>query len=115
VFAPWFKARRVEEFAKSFDDAGVTWSVFRSFRQVLEEDPDCSPQNPMFSMLEQPGIGSYLVPGTPFDFSGAERLPPKRASLLGEHTDEILSSILGLSDGEISKLHEAKVVSGPRR
>ena len=66
-------------------------------------------------MIQQPGIGEYLVPGSPFEFSEFERSPPQRASVLGEHTDEILSGILGLSDHEISKLHEAKVVAGPRR
>ena len=29
-------------------------------------------------------------------------------------TDEILSGILGLSSGEIGKLHDDKVVGGPR-
>lgn len=36
-----------------------------------------------------------------------------RAPLLGEHTDEILSSILGLSDGEVARLHDERVVAGP--
>ena len=62
----------------------VTWSVFRSFKQVVEEDPDCSTQNPMFSMLEQPGIGSYLAPGLPMEFgalhpAAAPRFDPWRA------------------------------------
>jgi 2-methylfumaryl-CoA isomerase len=35
--------------------------------------------------------------------------------VLGEHTDEILSEMLGMSDAEISRLHEDKVVAGPRR
>ncbi len=114
LLQPWFRARKVEDFAKPFDDKGVTWSVFRSFKQCVEEDPDCSPQHPMFTELEQPGIGRYSVPGTPFEFSDFERRPPKRAPLLGEHTDEILSGILGLSDAEISRLHSDKIVAGPR-
>jgi 2-methylfumaryl-CoA isomerase len=52
LLKPWFRAHRVEDFARSFDEHGVTWSVFRSFKQVVDEDPDCSTQNPMFSMLE---------------------------------------------------------------
>lgn len=109
----WFRTRRVEDFARSFDEHGVTWSVFRSFKQAVEQDPDCSTQHPMFSMLEQPGIGSYLVPGLPINFSALEREPPRRASMLGEHTDAILAEI-GMSDGEIAKLHDDHVVAGPR-
>lgn len=115
LLEPWFRARRVEEFAKAFDDQGVTWSVFRSFRQVMEEDPDCSTQSPLFSQVEQPGIGEYRVPGSPFEFSAFERQPPTRAALLGEHTDEILADVLGLSEGEIGRLHDDKIVAGPRR
>ena len=79
LLKPWFRAHRVEDFARSFDEHGVTWSVFRSFKQVVEEDPDCSTQNPMFSMLEQPGIGSYLAPGLPMEFGALHREPPRRS------------------------------------
>ncbi len=113
LLAPWFRARKVEDFAHAFDSQGVTWSVFRTFKQVVQEDPDLSIQNPLFSILDQPGIGQYLVPGSPFSFSALERQTPTRAPLLGENTDEILSGILGMSDSEIAKLHDAKVVAGP--
>jgi 2-methylfumaryl-CoA isomerase len=114
LLKPWFQARKVEDFAQAFDENGITWSVFRTFKQAIQQDPDFSMQHPMFSMLEQPGIGEYLTPGSPFEFSEFERLPPKRAAVLGEHTDEILSGILGMSDAEISRLHDDKVVAGPR-
>jgi len=55
-----------------------------------------------------------LLEPSPFEFGEFERTPPKRAAVLGEHTDEILSGILGMSDAEISRLHEDKVVAGPR-
>jgi 2-methylfumaryl-CoA isomerase len=32
---------------------------------------------------------------------------------LGEHTDEILAEDLGLSAGEIGKLHDRGVIAGP--
>ena len=80
---------------------------------MLEEDPRVSTSNPMFSELEQPGIGRYLVPGSPISFGAFDREPPRRAPLLGEHTDEILSNDLGLSDSEIGRLRESGVVAGP--
>jgi 2-methylfumaryl-CoA isomerase len=33
--------------------------------------------------------------------------------VLGEHTDEILSEMLALSDTEIGRLHDDGVVAGP--
>jgi 2-methylfumaryl-CoA isomerase len=67
----------------------------------------------MFQQVEQPGIGTWLMPGSPLDFSTIGRAPVRRAPRLGEHTDEILSGLLGLPDHAIAQLHDAKVVAGP--
>lgn len=115
LFAPWFAARRVEEFDRAFDKAGVTWSEFRSFAQAVSEDPDLSENHPMFAQVEQPGIGRYLMPGLPVEFGAFGREAPRRAPELGEHTDEILAEIVGLSGAEIGRLHDAGVVAGPSR
>jgi 2-methylfumaryl-CoA isomerase len=66
----------------------------------------------MFSTLEQPGIGSYLVPASPLDFSASGRLPARRAPLLGEHTEEILADVLGLGEPEIGRLFDDGTVAG---
>ena len=80
---------------------------------MVDDDPRCSTQNPLFATLEQPGIGSYLVPGSPLQFSAFERPAPRRAPILGEHTDLVLSEVLGLSGAEIGRLRDAHVVAGP--
>ena len=115
VFEPWFAARRVEDFASEFDEAGVTWSVFRTFDQAVRTDDGFSTDGPLSSVVEQPGIGTYPVPGSPLDFSALPRTEPRRAARLGEHTDQILSGVLGLSDTEISALRERRIVGGPRQ
>ncbi|MDX2237090.1 MAG: CoA transferase [Hyphomonadaceae bacterium] len=112
VLKPFFEARRVEDFAKSFDEHSVTWSRYRTFKQAVENDPDLSTDNPMFSMLDHPGIGAYLTPGNPIAFSDVERIAPTRAPSLGENTDEILAEI-GFGDAEIASLHDDKIVAGP--
>ena len=114
VFEPWFAARKVEDFASLFDEAGVTWSVFQTFEEVVRTDPGCSPDGPLYSMVDQPGIGTYPAPGTPLEFSAVPRTEPTRAAVLGEHTDEILSTLLGLSSREITHLHDQGIVGGPR-
>ena len=112
---PWVLERTMAELREAFDAHGVSWGPYQTFTQLVEEDPRCSPANPMFDEVEQPGIGSYLMPGSPLDFSGAERLAPMPAPVLGEHTDEVLAEVLGLGDGEIGALYERGVVAGPRR
>jgi 2-methylfumaryl-CoA isomerase len=37
----------------------------------------------------------------------------RRAPRLGEHTDQILLETLGLSEGEVGRLHDGGVVAGP--
>jgi 2-methylfumaryl-CoA isomerase len=113
VLEPWFAGRTLAEVQKTFAGTSVCWGPYQSFRQMVEEDPRCSTQNPLFSMTEQPGLGSYLVPGSPLQFAGEERVPPQRAPVLGEHTDEVLSEVLRLSDAQIGKLRDRRVVAGP--
>jgi 2-methylfumaryl-CoA isomerase len=115
IFEPWFATRMLAEIRRLFNEHNVTWSQYRSVRETIEHDADCSTQNPMFSMVEQPGIGTYLMPGSPLDFSQVERLPVRRAPMLGEHTDEILLQDLGMSEAEVGRLHDEKVVAGPER
>ncbi|TVR80904.1 MAG: 2-methylfumaryl-CoA isomerase [Rhodospirillales bacterium] len=113
LMEPWFATRMLAEIRRIFGEHGVTWAEYRSVRQTIERDPDCSAQNPMFEMVEQPGIGTYLTPGSPLDFGDLERVPARRAPMLGEHTDEILLDVLGMSAGEVGRLHDTGIVAGP--
>jgi 2-methylfumaryl-CoA isomerase len=112
LFRPWFTARTLAEVAPLFDAAGLTWSVFRSFAQAVTEDPDLSPDNPMYQMLDQPGIGRLPVPGLPVSFGAFGRVAPSPAPVLGQHSEEILSDVLGLGSGQIGRLMDLGVVAG---
>lgn len=113
LLTPWFEARNLPEVEAAFAGTGVCWGPYRTFRQLLEEDPRASEANPMFRTLHQPGIGDYLVPGSPMQFGALPSLPPRRAPVLGENTDEVLADVLGLSAARIGALRDARVVGGP--
>jgi len=113
VLRPWFEARSLEQVRAAFEGTGVSWGPYQTFRQLVREDPRASEENPMFSTIEQPGIGSYLVPASPLELTAAGRLPARRAPELGEHTEEILAGVLGLSAAEIGRLHDDGTVAGP--
>ena len=113
LLRPWFASRELSVIRRSFAGTGVSWGPYQTFSQLVSEDPRCSLANPMFSLLRQPGIGDYLVPGSPLEFSRLGRLQARRAPLMGEHTDEILAERLGLSDTEIGRLHDHGIVAGP--
>lgn len=113
LLEPWFHARTFAEVQRIFEQHRVTWGPYRTVREAIAHDPDCSTDNPMFAMVEQPGIGSYLMAGSPLDFSQMPRVPVQPAPRLGEHTDEILLEVLGLSEGEVGRLHDEGIVAGP--
>ncbi|HYN38043.1 MAG TPA: CoA transferase, partial [Rhodospirillales bacterium] len=113
VLQPWFRERTLGEVHATFEGTGVCWGPYQTFQQMVNEDPRCSERNPMFAELEQPGIGRYLVPGSPLGFSEVPREPPVRAPLLGEHTDAILADVLGLSGAAIGALRDNKIIGGP--
>ena len=79
---------------------------------MVAADPRCSPANPMFARVDHPGVGNILTPASPLAFASHGRLAPQPAPRLGAHTDEILAGVLGLSSGEIGRLHDAKIVAG---
>ena len=112
VLRPWFDARSLDEIREAFAGTGVSWGPYQTFRELVEEDPRASEANPMFSTLEQPGIGSYLVPSSPLEFTASGRLEARPAPRLGEHTEAILGDVLGLGEAEIGRLFDAGTVAG---
>jgi 2-methylfumaryl-CoA isomerase len=113
ILRPWFAARTLSEVRERFAGTGVSWGPYQTFRQLVDEDPRASTQNPMFSEIEHPGVGHYLAPASPLDPAQLGRLPVRRAPMLGEHTEEILAEVLRLSAHEIGSLFDRKIVAGP--
>jgi 2-methylfumaryl-CoA isomerase len=113
LLAPWCAARRLAEIAAAFAGSGVLWGPFQDFVALVRDDPRCSPENPLFAAVEQPGIGRYPMPGLPLDFAAAPRQATRPAPLLGQHTDLVLSDVLGLSAAAIARLHDQGIAAGP--
>lgn len=113
LIAPWIAARSLAQCAEAFDAQGVCWGPYQTFRELVENDPRCSTDNPLFAMIDQPGIGTLLTPGSPLSTDAAFRPPLRPAPALGADTDAVLSEVLGLSQAEIGRLHESGIVAGP--
>lgn len=114
VVEPWVASLTLAEATERLNAAGALWGPYKMPRELVAGDPLIT-DNPMFARIEQPGVGQIWSSASPFDFSAADRLAPKPAPRLGEHTEEILAAILGLPDGEIARLHDEGIVSGPQK
>lgn len=64
----------------------------------------------MLATIPHKSAGAWLVANTPFKFSGATTGPQGPSPALGEHTQEVLNRLLGLSDAEIGRLREKRVL-----
>ncbi len=114
LIAPWVAARTLAQVGAALEGARLPWGPYQSFSQMVAEDPRCSTQNPMFEVVDQPGIGAYRAPGTPIAFSSLAREPVRPAPLYGQHTDEVLAGVLGLDAAAIERLHADGIVKGMR-
>ena len=110
LFESWAVERSIEDIELAFVKEKVCWSRYRSVVDMVQNDPDCSADNPMFVRQEQPEVGEFLMAGSPLDFGGLDREDTDIAPRLGEHTEEVLSQVLHLSSGEIGRLSERDVV-----
>ncbi|TMJ62642.1 MAG: 2-methylfumaryl-CoA isomerase [Alphaproteobacteria bacterium] len=113
LLARWCGGKTLAEIKEAFAGSGVLWGSFQDFVELVRDDPRCSPVNPLFAEVEQPGIGTYPMPGLPLDFGAVPRLPTFPAPRLGEHTDAVLSEVLGLPGREIARLHNTGLAAGP--
>ena len=110
LVAPRIAARTLQDLGETFDRLGVCWSRYQTIEELVRDDPECSPANPLFSTIEQPGVGEMLAAGIPLQFSARERIPAAAAPRLGQHTEEVLHELVGLSSAEFGRLHDKGVV-----
>ena len=111
ILKPWFASRTLDEIKTALDAVGACWGPYQTFAQAVNDDPRLSIHNPMFQMVDQPGVGPYLASGEMLDYSNMDRGNIAPAPKLGQDTDAVLSGVLGLSDGEIGKLHDKKIIA----
>ena len=106
----WIAARTADDVATSFEQHGVCWSRYQTVSQLVQSDAACSLANPMFALIDQPGVGRTLAPGLPLQFGALDRVAPQPAPRLGQHTEEVLSSVLGIEAAAFGRLADRGVV-----
>jgi 2-methylfumaryl-CoA isomerase len=101
------------ELAAALNAAKVCWGPYRTLRGALADEPRFSTENSLFDMINHPSGLRYLTPGAAASFVGETRATPMAAPRLGEHTDEVLATVLGMSGQQIGRLHDLRLVAGP--
>ena len=110
LIASWVGAHSLDEVRAAFDAHNVLWGPYQTFVELVANDPRCSPANPMFATMAQPGIGTYPRASAPLTFSNAERVPPTTSSAMGADTRDVLRTWLHLPESAIESLAAAGVI-----
>ena len=110
---PLFEAaigrRTSADLGPGFDAKGVCWSTYDTLSGAIAGQPILFSDNPIFSEVAHPS-GAYPTPGSFARLPQDERRAAPSAPHIGAHTDEVLASLLSMSDGEIAALHDKGVV-----
>jgi len=93
VLSAWSKTKSLDELRDLFDAARVLWGPYQTFQQMVQEDPRASLENPMFSEIDQPGVGRFRAAGSPLNLVGEKRKPVRPAANVGDDTEQVLKDL----------------------
>jgi 2-methylfumaryl-CoA isomerase len=111
LFERAFAAKDAAALTAALDAGGVTWGAYQTMVEALE-DRRLYKDNPLFEVVRHPSGLSYPTPGAMGAVLPDARQAVRPAPRLGQHTDEVLAQVLGLTSGEIGRLHDARLVAG---
>ena len=107
----WMARHTFAQAAAALSRQGACWGRYQTLTELVTQDEACSPANPMFGIIDQPGVGPHLAAGLPLDFSRMERLPVAAAPTLGQHTSVVLHDLLGVTQSEYGAMCERGLVT----
>jgi len=107
IIAEIIKGKTTEEWQDILDKAGVPNGPINTVDKVVE-NPQVKARD-MIVEVEHPRAGKLKMPGIPIKMSETPGDIRKHPPILGEHTEEILTELLGYDEEEIKKLREENI------
>jgi len=107
IISEWTRARTKHEAMAQVGGAGIPAGAVLDTME-LQNDPSFE-QRGIMQVMQHPKHAPFKMPAWPVRVDGK---PPrvKASPVLGEHTSDVLSQWLGLSDAEVAKLRDDKVL-----
>jgi crotonobetainyl-CoA:carnitine CoA-transferase CaiB-like acyl-CoA transferase len=100
--------RTAEEWMKRFEAAGVPAGRIRTVAEVCESEH--LKARGMIVGLPHPKAGTIRVMGVPIRLHATPGKAATAAPMLGQHTDAVLKSVLGLTRADVARLRAAGAV-----
>ncbi|KAL8893830.1 MAG: hypothetical protein Q9192_004884, partial [Flavoplaca navasiana] len=105
------RTRTTEEWLQLLDGSGMPYAAVNDIQATMSHGHEIVLARNMVQEIEHPTCGPMKLINTPVKYSHSEPSIRSAPPTLGQHTDEILGNILGMSEGEIGRLKEDGVVS----
>jgi formyl-CoA transferase len=103
-----FATGEISFWLREIAKAGIPCGPVQTLDQVFV-DPQVIARE-MIWALNHPTAGKVRLVGSPLKFSDTPVTPQRHPPLLGEHTDEVLTTVLGYSAEQVAQLREQGVV-----
>ncbi|MEV4643342.1 CoA transferase [Saccharopolyspora sp. NPDC049357] len=110
LVAAWFEQHPTAHVAEALADTRILWSPYRTFNDLAADDARLLREHPLFSAVDQPGVGRLVAPGSPLVVDG-RRTTPEPAPLVGQDTGSVLADALGLDADALTDLAERGVIA----
>ena len=108
VLSEVFTERTTEVWLKSLDSAEIPCGPIQNIQQVVE-DPQVLARDMIVQILH-PIAGPLRMAGSPLKLSDTPPEITRHAPALGEHTDQVLLSLLGSSSGDLAQWRDSDVI-----
>lgn len=105
IVEQWTVKQRAADVAEKLQSVGVTAAVVADNRYLSEEDAHLAARD-FWVYRDHPEVGKKQHAGVPWKMSRTETLVRAPAPLIGQHTDEILTDLLGYTADEIARLRD---------
>jgi benzylsuccinate CoA-transferase BbsF subunit len=102
IITAWTSERSPEEVMDRLQKAGVAAGVVKNIKDVLN-DPQLKQRN-LFWKMDHPEMGEFTHLGESFVLSKTPSKAFSPSPLLGEHTEQICTELLGMKDDEFVRL-----------
>ncbi|WP_077001240.1 CaiB/BaiF CoA-transferase family protein [Variovorax sp. KK3] len=107
----WAADRPVDAVIALLESAGVPVAPIWNIAQALESPQACA--RGLLQPVEDARLPGLRLPTQPVRFNGAAPNRAERAPALGEHTDELLATLLGHGAGRLAELRAAGAFGTP--
>ncbi|MEC7088592.1 MAG: CoA transferase, partial [Pseudomonadota bacterium] len=103
-----FINKSVKEWIDLFREHEVPCAPVNNLDGAFGEPPVA--ERDMVVKYDHPTAGEIKLPGNPMKFSDVNETISTPAPTLGEHTKEVLTSMLGMDAGQIDKLIKSEII-----